>query len=59
MQKAGQWWEITVMSDVANLDEASKCLEIASAALQSGNLDKAARFAEKAMRLHPHDEASP
>ena len=46
------------MSDVANLDEAEKCLEIAKAALQVGNLDKATRFAEKAMKLHPHDEAS-
>ncbi len=45
------------MGDVANLDEARRCLEIASANLASGNLDKAHRFAEKAMKLYPNDEA--
>lgn len=44
------------MGDVANQDEAKKCLDIANAALQAGNLDKATRFAEKAMKLYPHDE---
>lgn len=47
------------MADVANQDEAKKCLEIASANLQAGHLDKAFRFAEKAMRLYPNDEVSP
>ena len=45
------------MADVANQDEAKKCLEIASSNLQSGHLDKAHRFAEKAMKLFPCDEA--
>ena len=44
------------MGDVANQDEAKKCLEIASSNLQSGHLDKATRFAEKAMKLYPNDE---
>ena len=44
------------MGDVANQDEAKKCLEIASANLQSGHLEKATRFAEKAMKLYPNDE---
>ena len=44
------------MSDVANQDEARRCLDIATAALQTGNLEKANRFAEKAMRLYPSDE---
>ena len=44
------------MGDIANQDEARKCLEIATGALQIGNLDKATRFAEKAMKLYPNDE---
>lgn len=46
------------MGDVANQDEAKKCLEIASSNLQSGHLDKATRFAEKAMKLYPNDEVA-
>lgn len=47
------------MVDVANQDEAKKCLEIATSALQIGSLDKATRFAEKAMKLYPNDEVYP
>ena len=50
--------QIAAMGDVANHDEAKKCLDIASAALQAGKLDKAGRFAEKAMKLFPNDEVS-
>jgi len=45
------------MGDVANQDEAIRCLGIAEANLASGNLDKAHRFAEKAMKLFPNDQA--
>jgi hypothetical protein len=45
------------MGDVANQDEARRCLEIANANLASGNLIKAHRFAEKAMKLFPDDQA--
>ena len=48
--------QIATMGDIANHDEAKKCLDIANAALQAGNLDKAGRFAEKAMKLFPNDE---
>ena len=44
------------MVNVANRDEGLKCLGIARAALQQGNIDKALRFAEKAARLHPSAE---
>lgn len=44
------------MGDVANQDEARKCLEIAAGNMQSGHLEKASRFAEKAMKLYPNDE---
>ena len=44
------------MGDVANKDESDKCLDIAKAALQAGNLDKAARFADKALKLYPSDQ---
>lgn len=41
----------------ANKDEGLKCLAIARQALEAGNPAKAARFAEKAARLHPSPEA--
>ena len=44
---------------VANQGEAEKCLRIARDALAAERLDKAAKFAEKAMRLYPNDEARP
>lgn len=44
------------MVDVANKDESRKCVEVARAALQAGDLDKAKRFAEKALKLFPTDE---
>lgn len=46
------------MGDVANKDEASKALDVARAAFDRGTLDKAQRFADKAMRLYPNDEVS-
>lgn len=42
--------------DHANRDEGARCLQIAEQALQSGDIARATRFAEKAMRLHPNDE---
>ncbi|KAK9798950.1 hypothetical protein WJX73_007854 [Symbiochloris irregularis] len=45
------------MADAANAGEAERCLDIARAALQAGDSAKAVRFAEKALKLHPHDEA--
>lgn len=44
------------MGDHANKDEGTRCLHIAEQALQAGDLTKATRFAEKAMRLFPNDE---
>ncbi|KAK9830407.1 hypothetical protein WJX72_011593 [[Myrmecia] bisecta] len=44
------------MGDIANKDESDKCLQIAQAALTAGNYDKAARFADKAMKLYPSDQ---
>jgi hypothetical protein len=44
------------MGDIANKDESSKCAEIARQALAAGDVDKAERFANKAMRLYPQDE---
>lgn len=41
----------------ANKEEAQKCLGIAQGALQAGDLAKAARFADKAQRLFPTDQA--
>uniref|UniRef100_A0A061S2H6 DnaJ homolog subfamily B member 12 n=1 Tax=Tetraselmis sp. GSL018 TaxID=582737 RepID=A0A061S2H6_9CHLO len=43
--------------DQANKDEAQKCVSIAKGALEAGNASKARRFAEKAMKLFPMDEA--
>lgn len=40
------------MADEANKDEALRCLDIARAARQAGNIDKALKFAEKARALH-------
>lgn len=42
----------------ANKDDADRCINIAQAALQAGDLAKAKRFAEKAVRLFPSEEAS-
>lgn len=41
----------------ANKDESTKCLSIARRALESGDKDKAQRFAEKSMRLFPNNDA--
>jgi DnaJ homolog subfamily B member 12 len=43
---------------IANKDEADKCLRIAKQALDDGHFIKAARFAEKAQRLYPSPTAS-
>lgn len=42
--------------NVANRDEASKCLEVAEAALGRGDHAKAERFALKAQKLFPTDQ---
>lgn len=47
------------MATEANKDAAVQSLDIAKAALVAGNLDKAQRFAEKAMKLYPSDEVCP
>ena len=47
------------MGDAANKDEAAKALEIARAALDRGAVDRAQKFAEKAMKLFPNDEVPP
>ena len=44
------------MVDMANHEQAVKCTEIARAALETNNLEKARRFADKAMKLHASDE---
>lgn len=46
------------MVDVTNAGESERCLDIARQALQTGDSAKAVRFAEKALKLHPHDEVS-
>ena len=46
------------MVDMANHEQAVKCTEIARAALETNNLEKARRFADKAMKLHASDEVS-
>ena len=43
---------------MVNKEQAEKCLTIARDALAAGNLEKASRFGEKAMKLYPHDEVS-
>lgn len=40
------------MGDVANKDEAFKCLDIARAALKAGEHARAEKFAAKALRLY-------
>lgn len=44
------------MVATANKDEGLKCLHIAKQALEAGDVAKAERFGEKAMKLYPHDE---
>ena len=46
------------MAAEANKDAAVQSLDIAKSALAAGNLDKAQKFAEKAMKLYPSDEVS-
>lgn len=46
------------MATEANKDAAEQSLDIAKSALAAGNLEKAQRFAEKAMKLYPSDEVS-
>lgn len=46
------------MATEANRDAAEQSLDIAKSALAAGNLDKAQKFAEKAMKLYPSDEVS-
>ena len=46
------------MVDMANHEQAVRCTEIARAAMEASNLDKARRFADKAMKLHASDEVS-
>jgi len=41
----------------ANKDEGNKCLSIARQALQEKEYEKARRFAEKALRLYPNNDA--
>lgn len=40
------------MGDIANKDEAFKCLDIARAALKAGDHGRAEKFASKALRLY-------
>lgn len=40
------------MGDIANKDEAFKCLDIARDALKSGDHARAEKFAAKALRLY-------
>jgi hypothetical protein len=40
------------MSDIANRDEALKCIEIARQALAAADSTRAERFAQKALRLY-------
>ena len=49
---------IASMAAEANKDAAEQSLDIAKSALAAGNLEKAQRFAEKAMKLYPSDEVS-
>lgn len=44
------------MTGIANKDEALKCLQIAQKAQQAGDADKAARFVQKALKLHDSPE---
>ena len=44
------------MASEANKDAAIQSLDIARAALAAGQLDKAQKFADKAMKLYPSDE---
>lgn len=44
------------MSEATARETAERCCEAALAALERGDVDKAQRLAEKAMRLAPSDE---
>lgn len=44
------------MASEANKDAAEQSLGLARSALAAGNLEKAQKFAEKAMKLYPSDE---
>ena len=41
----------------ANSGEAGRCLDFARRALAAHDFDRATRFAEKALRLYPSDQA--
>ena len=49
---------IAKMATEANKDAAEQSLDIAKSALAAGHLEKAQKFAEKAMKLYPSDEVS-
>ena len=40
-----------------NRDESDRCIQIAQAALEAGNVDKAVRFLEKSLKLCPNTRA--
>ena len=44
------------MANEANRDAAEQSLGLAKSALAAGNIDKAQKFADKAMKLFPSDE---
>ena len=46
------------MATEANKDAAVQSLDIAKSALAAGHLDKAQKFADKAMKLYPSDEVN-
>ena len=45
------------MGDIANKEQAQRCVERARASLREGNVDTALRFLDKSMRLYATDEA--
>lgn len=48
------FWEVEVtMESVANKDEAEKCRDLAKSFLKSGQYEKAIKFFDKSLRLHP------
>eukprot|EP01025_Chloroclados_australasicus_P063736 TRINITY_DN8443_c0_g2_i2.p3 TRINITY_DN8443_c0_g2~~TRINITY_DN8443_c0_g2_i2.p3 ORF type:complete len:247 (-),score=48.01 TRINITY_DN8443_c0_g2_i2:518-1258(-) len=44
------------MADIANRDEGLRCLQIAKRALSEGDLEKAEKFSQKALKLYPQEE---